>query len=73
MELRISNINLPDNDFPFITANVEFQDTEVLGQGAVIHIVIDKGDDTMLMDIKDLALEQVRQFLARLQQEIEYK
>lgn len=70
MELFISNINPPDNQFPFITANIRIQDEDVVGQSIFFQAVIDK-DDASLSEIKELSIEKLKDFLARLSEEID--
>jgi|YelNatPaOPRAMG01_1025707.scaffolds.fasta_scaffold02001_12 hypothetical protein len=70
MELFISNINPPDNQFPFITANIRIQDEEIVGQSIFFQAVIDK-QDASLSEIKELSIEKLKDFLNRLSEEID--
>lgn len=70
MEILITNINPPDNQFPFITANIRIQDEDVVGQSIFFQAVIDKEDAT-LSEIKELSIEKLKDFLRRLTEEVD--
>ena len=71
MEMTVSNINPPTNEFPFITVHVQIQDTENLGQTAVFYLAINQHDIT-IPEIKDIARDKVKEFLSNILKEIDY-